>query len=263
MKHVSRTLVGISSIIFGFLYIPILIVIVYSFNATRYGVMWSGFTTEWYLSLLQNELALAATKNTLILAGGSTLISTTLGSMLGCSLARYRVPGQKWFNQLLYLPVYIPDVVIAASLVLFYSLCRQWFGLFPLGLSTMICAHVTVQIPFVAIVVRARMAGLDPGLLEAAHDLGANRWQTFWRITFPLLLPGVMAGGLLAFTLSLDDFVISYFTSGPGASTVPILIYSSVKRGITPEINALSSIIVAVSVFAIGTVTLIQRGRLR
>lgn len=127
----------------------------------------------------------------------------------------------------------------------------------------MIFAHVTFQIPFVAIVVRARMAGLDPGLLEAAHDLGANRWQAFWQITFPLLRPGVMAGGLLAFTLSLDDFVISYFTSGPGASTVPILIYSSVKRGITPEINALSAIIVAVSVLTIGTVSLIQRGRLR
>jgi spermidine/putrescine transport system permease protein len=124
---------------------------------------------------------------------------------------------------------------------------------------TMIVAHVTFQIPFVAIVVRSRLVGMDPAIEEAAHDLGANSWQTFWNVTFPLMLPGVLAGGMLAFTLSLDDFVVSFFTTGPGATTLPILIYSSVKRGITPDINALSSLIVLASVAGTIGVTLLQR----
>ena len=128
-------------------------------------------------------------------------------------------------------------------------------------MTTMIFAHVTFQIPFVAIVVRSRMAGLDPALEEAAHDLGANAWQTFWRVTFPLMLPGGVAGGMLAFTLSLDDFVVSFFTSGPGSMTLPILIYSSVKRGLTPDINALATLIVLASVLATLSVTLLQRRR--
>jgi spermidine/putrescine transport system permease protein len=160
---------------------------------------------------------------------------------------------------MLYLPVFIPDVVMAVSLLLFYSLARSWFGLFELGLTTMILAHVTFQIPFVAIVVRARLAGLDPALEEAAHDLGANEWQTFRHVTLPLILPGVLAGGMLAFTLSLDDFVVSFFTSGPGSTTLPILIYSSVKRGLTPDINALSTLIILASVTATVLIALLRR----
>jgi len=133
--------------------------------------------------------------------------------------------------------------------------------LFELGMTTMVLAHVTFQIPFVAIVVRARLAGMDPSLEEAARDLGANPWRTFCHVTLPLILPGIIAGAMLAFTLSLDDFGVSFFTTGPGATTLPILIYSSVKRGITPDINALSTLIVLVSVFATVTITLLQRSR--
>ena len=150
---------------------------------------------------------------------------------------------------------------MAVSLLLFFSVLRQWLGLFQLGLATMVVAHVTFQIPFVAIVVRSRLTGLDPALEEAAHDLGANAWQTFWRVTFPLMVPGVAAGAMLAFTLSLDDFVVSFFTSGPGSTTLPILIYSSVKRGLTPDINALSSLIVLASLLATVSVMLLQPKR--
>jgi spermidine/putrescine transport system permease protein len=162
---------------------------------------------------------------------------------------------------------------MAVALLLFFALLREWsawllagFGYtgpawFTLGMRTMILAHITFQIPFVAIVVRARLAGLDPAIEEAARDLGANAWQTFWRVTWPLMLPGVVAGGLLAFTLSLDDFVVSFFTTGPGATTLPILIYSSVRRGITPDINALSTLLVVASIIGTLGITLLQRRR--
>jgi spermidine/putrescine transport system permease protein len=161
----------------------------------------------------------------------------------------------------MYIPVVIPDIVMAVAMLLFYSLVRERFGLFQLGMTTMIVAHVTFQIPFVAIVVRSRMAGMDPAIEEAAHDLGATPWQKFWHVTFPLALPGVMAGAALAFTLSIDDFVVSFFTTGPGATTLPILIYSSVRRGITPDVNALSTLIVLVSVAGAVAMALLQRRR--
>jgi spermidine/putrescine transport system permease protein len=157
--------------------------------------------------------------------------------------------------------VAIPDIVMAVAMLMFYSLARDWLGLFRLGLPTMILSHITFQIPFIALVVRSRLAGLDPALEEAAHDLGANHWQTFLRVTFPLMFPGVMAGVALAFTLSIDDFVVSFFTSGPGSATLPILIYSSVKRGITPDINALSTLIVLASVLGTITVAILQGRR--
>jgi spermidine/putrescine transport system permease protein len=146
-------------------------------------------------------------------------------------------------------------------MLLFFALVRSWLGIFELGMATMIVAHITFQIPFVAIVVRARLAGMDPAVEEAAHDLGANGWQAFRHVTLPLIMPGVLAGALLAFTLSIDDFVISFFTTGPGATTLPILIYSSVKRGITPDINALSTLMILVSVIGTVGVALLQRPR--
>lgn len=242
-----------------FLYAPIAVVIVFSFNASRHGVAWKGFTTHWYRELLSNELALTAAKNTLVLGALSTVIATVLGTLLAYGLSRGAVPGQQWINRLLQVPVFIPDIVLAAAMLLFYSLARQWLGLFELGLGTMVVAHVTFQIPFVAIVVRARLAGLDPALEEAARDLGADAWQSFRRVTLPLILPGVLAAGMLAFTLSLDDFVVSFFTSGPGSTTLPIYIYSSVKRGVTPEINALATLIVVASLLATLSVILLQR----
>lgn len=261
MKPPSKTLCGVATLLYAFLYAPLVVVIVLSFNAGRHGAGWQGLTLQWYRSLAENRLALEAAWNTLALALCSTLLATLLGTMLGYALGRYDFPGCRWLSRFLQLPVFIPDIVMAVSLLLFFSVLRQWLGLFQLGLATMVVAHVTFQIPFVAIVVRSRLAGLDPALEEAAHDLGANAWQTFWRVTFPLMVPGVAAGAMLAFTLSLDDFVVSFFTSGPGSTTLPILIYSSVKRGLTPDINALSSLIVLVSLLATVSVMLLQPKR--
>jgi spermidine/putrescine transport system permease protein len=247
VRRPGPLLTGVSALLYAFLYAPIAVVIVYSFNATRHGTVWGGFTLRWYEVLLDNDIALLAAWNTLLLAVASTAISTVLGTMLALGLARYHFPGKKLFSWLMYVPVVIPDIVMAVAMLLFYALVRERLGLFELGMTTMIFAHVTFQIPFVAIVVRSRLAGMDPAIEEAAHDLGATTRQTFTWVTLPMALPGIVAGAILAFTLSLDDFVVSFFTAGPGSTTLPILIYSSVKRGITPDINALSTLIVLVS----------------
>jgi spermidine/putrescine transport system permease protein len=257
----SRSLSLAATVLYLFLYAPILVVIVYSFNAARFGAGWAGFTTKWYGALLSNSQALAAVRNTVLLAALSTTIATALGTLLAIGLIRYDFPGRQAFSRLMYVPVFIPDVVLAVALLLTYSLLRGWIGFLEPGLTTMVLAHVTFQIPFVAIVVRSRLMGLDPALEEAARDLGANEWRTFWHVTLPLILPGVVAGAMLAFTLSLDDFVVSFFTSGPGSTTLPILIYSSVKRGVTPDINALSTLIIIASVLGTLLIAVLQRLR--
>jgi spermidine/putrescine transport system permease protein len=262
MKRVSLPLSLVSALLYLFLYAPIAVVIVYSFNAARFGAQWSGFTTDWYRALSENPAAVSAAWNTILLGVFSTGISTILGTLLAFGLTRFDFPGKPMFDRLLHIPVFIPDIVLAVALLLFYSWVRSWLGLFQLGMFTMVSAHVTFQVPFVCIVVRSRLAGFDPALEEAARDLGANEWQCFRHIVLPLILPGVLAAGMLAFTLSLDDFVVSFFTSGPGSTTLPILIYSSVKRGITPDINALSTIIILASLLgAVGCVFLKQLKR--
>ena len=262
MKGYRVGLSVISWALYIFMYLPILVVAVFSFNLSKYSTTWTGFTTKWYAILFSNQLALSAAKNTLILAGWSTLLSTLLGTMLGYALHRYRFPGKKVVGWAMYIPVVIPDILMAVALVLFYGMLRDSLGIFQLGLGTMIFSHITFQIPFVAIVVRSRMVGLDPALEEAARDLGASGWRVFRYVTLPLTLPGIISGALLAFTLSLDDFVVSFFTSGPGSTTLPILIYSSVKRGITPDINALSTIMVALSIVIVISSTFFQPKKL-
>ena len=261
MKKPSWWLWLTSALLYAFLYAPIVVVIIYSFNASRYGGPWRGFTTQWYGAILNDAAKLDAAKNTLILGAASTAIATVLGTLLGLGLSRYHFPGKKLFSFLMYIPVVIPDIVMAVAMLMFYALVRDKLGIFSLGMTTMVLSHVTFQIPFVAIVVRSRLVGMDPAIEEAAHDLGASSWQTFWHVTFPMIVPAVVAGGMLAFTLSLDDFVVSFFTTGPGSTTLPILIYSSVKRGITPDINALSTLIVLVSILGTVAVTLLQRPR--
>lgn len=259
MRRLPISLSVGAALLYAFLYAPIVTVVIYSFNAARFGAGWAGFTTRWYGTLLENSAALQAARNTLLLAVLSTVIATVLGTLLAYGLSRFAFPGRKLFAQVLYVPVFIPDIVLAIALLLFFSQVRRWLGLFELGLTTMVIAHVTFQISFVCLIVRARLAGLDPALEEAARDLGANEWRTFRHVTLPLLLPGIVAGALLAFTLSLDDFVVSFFTSGPGSTTLPILIYSSVKRGLTPDINALSTLIVLASLLGTLLVTLLRR----
>lgn len=240
--------------VFGyiFLYLPLAVVISQSVNASRYGLKWGGFTLGWYTSALRDPQIASAILNTLILATISTLISTALGTLLGYGLTRHNFKGRNLVFRFTWLPVAVPDIITAVSLILFYSIVRQWTGWFQMGMSTMIVSHITFQIPFIALVVRSRLAGLDPAVEEAASDLGATRWQRLWYVTLPMLRPGILAGALLAFALSLDDFVVSFFTSGPGSTTLPIYIYSGVKRGITGEIHAVSSLLILGAV--IGTI---------
>jgi spermidine/putrescine transport system permease protein len=259
VRRLSLPLWLISGFLYIFMYAPIVVVIVFSFNSAKHGGPWRSFTTQWYAKLLDSPDKISATNNTIILAIVSTIFATILGTMLGYGLSRYRFPGKKLFSWLMYIPVVIPDIVMAIGMLMFYSLVRDWLGVLQLGMTSMILAHVTFQVPFIAIVVRSRLAGLDPAIEEAAHDLGADSWQTFRYVTFPFLLPGIVAGAALAITLSIDDFVVSFFTTGPGATTLPILIYSSVKRGITPDINALSALIVMASILGTLIVTLLQR----
>ena len=259
MKRASLPLWINAVLVYLFLYAPIVVVIAYSFNSAKRGGPWRGFTTEWYGTLLQSPEKLTAVQNTLILAFVSTAVSTVMGTLLGYGLSRYSFPGKKLFSWLMYIPVVIPDIVAAVAMLMFFALLRGWIGGFELGLSTMIIAHITFQTPFIGIIVRSRLTDLDPSIEEAAQDLGASAWQTFRYVTLPLMMPGVFSGAALAFTMSIDDFVISFFTTGPGATTLPILIYASVKRGITPDINALATLIVITSILGTLLLTLFQR----
>lgn len=231
------------------LYLPLLAVAVLSFNRSRFGVAWQGFTIDWYTRVLHNDVVLRSAWNTLLLAVGSTALSTILGTMLALGVARSRWPRrvEDAFAALIHLPIVTPDIIFAAALVVAFRALRAMTGLFELGLVTMIIAHVTFQISFVALVVRARLETIEPEIEEAARDLYAGTFDVVRKILLPLIWPGIVAGALLAFTLSLDDFVISFFTSGPDSVTLPIYIFSSLKRGISPEIHAISTIIFAVT----------------
>ncbi len=240
---------------YAFLYVPIIILVVFSFNASRYATVWRGFTLLWYQQLFTNQAIASALKNTLLVAGGSTLVSTVFGTMVALAMERYDFRGKLPFDALLYLPIIIPDIAMAVMLLLFFILAR-----IQLGLITIIISHVAFNISFVAVVVRARLAYFDVTLEEAAQDLYANEWQTFRRVTLPLIMPGVLAGALLAFTLSIDDYVITFFTAGPGSSTLPLRIYSMVKLGVTPEINALSTLMLGASMALVALSLLLQKG---
>lgn len=245
------------------LYIPLLSVAVLSFNATRYGQHWGGFTTGWYAKMATNDAILSAAWNSLVLGVISTVIATVLGTMLALGL--HRTPWPRWFRRgsdlAINLPVVTPDIILAIALVGAFAVLREWWAVFRPGMTTLIIAHVTFQISFVTLVVASRLATIGRDQIEAARDLYANTFQVWTRVLLPQLMPGIVAGALLAFTISLDDFVVSFFVSGPDAVTLPLLIYASVRRGVTPEIHALSSVIVVGTMLAIIAVAWMQARR--
>jgi spermidine/putrescine transport system permease protein len=251
----------------AFLYIPILVLIFFSFNDSRSVARWTGFSMEWYLRLFDNEPLLRAARNSLLIALVSTLASTAMGTLTALGMDRYRFRLRSSFDAMLYLPIVIPEIVLGISLLLFFNLA--FFPLMQallqvrltLGLPTITIAHIAFNIPFVYVIVRARLVGFDRTLEQAAQDLGANEWRTFWRITFPLLLPGILGGALMAFTLSLDDFLVTAFTAGTASPTMPLYIYSLVRRGVTPEINALSTVLLVASMGLIVVSLILQRRR--
>ncbi|MGD2049963.1 MAG: ABC transporter permease [Chloroflexota bacterium] len=240
--------------IFAFLYLPIFILVIYSFNANKVVGVWQGFSLQWYEELFTDRAIASAFKNSIWVATWSTLLSTFLGTMAALVLERYRFRGRMTFDAVLYLPIIIPDIVMALSTLLFFVMVG-----IALSRYSILIAHIAFNISFVAVIVRARLATMDDNLEEAAADLGANEWTTFRRITLPLLMPGIVAGALLAFTLSLDDFVITFFVSGPGSTTLPVRVYSMIKFGVTPEVNAISTLMLLGSTFLVIISLAIQR----
>jgi spermidine/putrescine transport system permease protein len=238
---------------FFFLYFPIVSLIAFSFNDSKRNITWKGFTLRYYEKAYENSQLHEAFLNSMIVASISTTVATILGAMLGLALYRFRFPAQGPYEGMVHLPIVIPEICLAVAMVAFFATVE-----IPLGLFTITVSHIAFSIPFVAVVVRARMAGFDRSLEEASSDLGASQWQTFWNVTFPYMKPGLVAGALLAFTLSLDDFVITFFTSGPGSTTFPIKIYSMVRFSVTPEVNAASTALIVVTLALTITALAIQ-----
>ncbi len=236
-------LLSYSLIILAFLYLPIAVLVLYSFNNTRINAVWTGWTIQWYLSLFSNRHVLDAVSNSLIIAFSSTIISTLLGTMAALALHSCRFRWYTAINSLIYMPILIPEIVMGLSLLVLFAQLN-----IELGKITLVIAHITFCMSFVVIIISARLEGLSKDLEEAAQDLYANSWQTFRYVTLPLIMPGIIAGALISFTLSIDDFVISFFVAGPNSSTLPLYVYALVKRGISPEINALSTIMIIVTI---------------
>jgi len=229
--------------VYGFLYIPLAVVVIFSFNDSLLNAQWVGFTTQWYRKLLHDEAMLGAAANSLLIALAASSIATVLGTMAGIAMQRWPVGVLRLLPALVLTPVAMPEILLGVSLLLFF---RQILDL-TLGLISILIAHITFSIGFVAIIVRARLVGMDESIFEAARDLGASPWRTFRHITLPLILPGIVAGFLMSFTLSIDDFVITFFVAGVGVTTLPLQIYSMIKVAVTPEVNAVSTLLMGLT----------------
>ncbi|MEH6832974.1 MULTISPECIES: ABC transporter permease [Falsihalocynthiibacter] len=240
---------------FAFLYIPILILVIFSFNESKLVTVWAGFSTKWYGELLQNQAFLDAAWVTVKVAFFSSIIATILGTMAAFVLVRSgRFFGRTLFSGMIYAPLVMPEVITGLSLLLLFISIGM-----PRGVVTIVLAHGTFSMCYVSVVVSSRMASFDRSLEEAAYDLGCSGWDAFKSVTLPIIAPAVISGWLLAFTLSLDDLVIASFTTGPSSTTLPIKIYSSVRMGVSPEINALSTIIIGIVTFGVLTVSILSK----
>ncbi|HSY29131.1 MAG TPA: ABC transporter permease [Burkholderiaceae bacterium] len=239
----STWLWAASIAVYAFLYIPLLIVILYSFNDSKLNAEWVGFTFDWYRKLFHNREMIEAAGNSLGIALVASFCSTVLGTMAGFAMHKYQ---SKLLQLLVLTPIAIPEILMGVSLLLFFVMLNM-----TLGLVSITFAHIAFCLGFVAIVVRSRLSGMDESLTEAARDCGATPWQAFRLVTLPLILPGVIAGALMAFTLSIDDFVITFFTAGANASTLPLQIYSMIKIAVTPEVNAISTLLMGLTLLLI------------
>lgn len=243
MRKRPFALVAAALFAYAFLYLPLIIVVVYSFNDSRLNAEWVGFTLDWYRKLAADEDMLLAARNSLVIGLAASVVSTLLGTMAGFAMHRWKT---RLLPVLVLTPIAIPEILMGVSLLIFFVLLN-----FTLGLVSVALAHIAFCIGFVAIVVRARMAGMDESLTEAARDCGASPWQAFRHVTLPLIMPGVIAGALMAFTLSIDDFVITFFTAGAGTVTLPLQIYSMIKIAVTPEVNAVSTLLMLLTLMLI------------
>ena len=240
---------------YAFLYAPLVIVVAYSFNDSRLNAEWVGFTLSWYEKLFGNERMLKAAWNSLVIGLTASAVSTILGTMAGYAMYRYRM---RLLPVLVLAPIAIPEILMGVSLLIFFVMLN-----ITLGMVSIVLSHIAFCVGFVAIVVRSRLAGMDESLTEAARDLGATPWQAFRLVTLPLIMPGVVAGALMAFTLSIDDFVITFFTAGVGSSTLPLQIYTMVKIAVTPEVNAVSTLLMLLTLALILIASKLSPGALR
>ena len=231
--------VGYACLIYLFLFLPIFVVILFSFNSSARNILFAHFTVEWYGRMLHNRQLMEAFWNTILVAAASTVISVGIGTLCAVGLYKFEFRLKQTINQALYIPIVIPELVFAIAMLVFFTSLHVEMGMF-----TLIVSHVTFSMPFVVITVRARIAGFDRSIEEAARDLGASEWHIFYRVTLPMILPGVISGAMLALTISLDDVVVSYFTAGPDSTTLPLEILSMVKKGISPDVNALSTLMI-------------------
>jgi len=238
-----------------FLYAPLAIVVAYSFNDSTMNAQWVGFTLDWYRKLFRNQDMLVAARNSLVIGLTASAVATVLGTMAGYAMYRYRL---RLLPLLVLAPIAIPEILMGVSLLLFFVMINLTLGMLSITL-----AHIAFCVGFVAIVVRARLAGLDESLVEAARDLGATPWQAFRLVTLPLIMPGVVAGALMAFTLSIDDFVITFFTAGPDSRTLPLAIYTMVKITVTPEVNAVSTLLMLLTLVLILVASRLSPGAMR
>jgi len=254
VKQRSVGLKAVSLFAMLFLYGPIIVLVLYSFNAAHLSMTWRGATLKWYAALWQDEALLAATANSLLIALVSTIGATGLGGLLALGMEQMPHRRQQMLEGSLVLPLVIPEVMMGVALMLLFVTVHM-----PLGLITVILGHIVFNIPLVTIMIRTRLRKLDPMLREAAADLGADSWQVFRYVTLPLLRPAIWGAVLVAFTVSLDDFLVTFFTAGPGATTLPLKVYSMIKSGVTPEINALSALLLVVSMMGVAASLYVQR----
>ena len=242
------------ALIFLLLYIPIITLVAFSFNTDKRGIVWRGFTLDNYTKAWNNSALIEALTNSFVIAFVATIIATILGAMIAVMLWRFNFKFKGAYEGAMALPIVIPEICMGVALLLFFNETGMMNAVvnmpWPLNLTNIIIAHVAFCFPFVAVVVRSRLVGFNRQLEEASKDLGASEWQTFTQILVPFMMPGLVAGALLAFTLSLDDFVITFFTSGPETVTFPVKVYSLVRRGVSPEINAASTVLIVVTVLA-------------
>ena len=245
----------IAALTYTFLHLPLVVLMVFAFNRSRFSVQWKGFTLEWFTRLAHRTDVLRALRLSVTVGLASTAIATVLGTLLAIALARYSLRGRRVYEGLLYLPIVTPEIVAGISLLILFSALGV-----TLGLGTIIIAHTAFSLPFVTVVVLARMAGMDRSLEEAALNLGADELTTFRRVTLPQLLPGIVAAALLAFTLSFDDFVITFFVAGVGSTTLPLVVYSMVRKSVEPTINAISTIMLLLTTVLVWAADRVARG---
>jgi spermidine/putrescine transport system permease protein len=263
LKLLNLLLGSWTGVVFAFLYIPIVLLVVYSFNDSRLNLQWEGFTFEWYERLLNDTVLLRSLKNSVIIALVTTVLAVVLGTVGAWLLYRYRFPMRRMVNTLIFIPMAIPEIIMGISLLILFAITFRWLEgwqeletapawlaemEFGLGYLTVIISHVTFCFPFVLVAVQARLSGLDPSLEEAAMDLGATPLKAFWEVMVPYMAPAIISGALMTFTLSMDEVIVTVFTTGSDSRTLPLVMFDRVKKGLDPSLNAISTVFIAATV---------------